>query len=340
MTKKLLYLGNQLNNKGITPTSIETLGSFLEYEGFKVYKYSSVKNKMLRLLDMLLGIFKHQKDTDIILIDTYSTSGFWFAHLSAKLSKLLNLKYVPILRGGDLPKRIQSHPKACQQLFNNAYINIAPSAYLLHHFQEAGYQNLSYIPNTIELQNYAYQERSDIAPKLLWVRSFAQIYNPILALKVLQQLLASYPNAELNMVGPIRDDSIEACKAYATKHSLPVTFTGGMPKADWLQYAQDFDIFINTTNVDNTPVSVIEAMALGLPVVTTNVGGIPYLLEDKKDALLVPKNNVEAMLQSIEYLLDHPSFVEKMTKQARNKVEHFDWEKVKYKWFQILSHDS
>ena len=115
---------------------------------------------------MLWAIIQH-RHVDYLLIDTYSTLGFWYAYLSGILAQKLHIKYIPILHGGDLPKRLKSHPKVCRQLFNNAYINIAPSAYLLHHFQEAGYQNLKYIPNTIELQHYPYQERSDIAPRII-----------------------------------------------------------------------------------------------------------------------------------------------------------------------------
>ena len=109
-----------------------------------------------------------------------------------------------------------------------------------------------------------------------------------------------------------------------------------MTKTDWIKYAQDFDIFINTTNVDNTPVSVIEAMALGLPIVTTNVGGIPYLLEDEKEALLVPSDNVNAMKQAIISLLENPDKTKSLSQNGRKKVEKFDWEVVKKQWVEIL----
>ena len=336
MAIKLLYLGNRLSGKGRNISTIDTLAEGFRNLGYQVSTYSNQRNQILRLISMLWAVIQH-KHVDYLLIDTYSTLGFWYAYLSGILAQKLNIKYIPILHGGDLPKRLKSHPKACQQLFTYAYINIAPSAYLLHHFQEAGHNNLLYIPNSIELQHYPYRKREVISPKLLWVRSFTHIYNPILALKVLQQLLASYPHAQLSMVGPFKDDSIEACKAYAVEHNLPVTFTGGMPKADWLKYAQDFDIFINTTNVDNTPISVIEAMALGLPVVTTNVGGIPYLLEDQKEALLVPPNDVPAMTQAIISLVQNPEKTKRLSIAGRQKVEAFDWEVVKEKWSGILN---
>jgi glycosyltransferase involved in cell wall biosynthesis len=334
--RQLLYLGNQLSHKGQTPTSIETLGRFLETEGYSVYKASSKKNQGLRLLDMLFSVFEFRLKTGVILIDTYSTLGFWFAYLSGLLASKLHISYIPILRGGDLPKRLESHPRQCQQLFGKAKVNVAPSAYLMHHFQRVGYTNLVYIPNTIELKNYEFKQRQELRPHFLWVRSFAKLYNPMLAVQVLEQLLKTYPKAKLSMVGPFKDDSIEECKAYAEAHRLPVTFTGGMKKEDWLDYAKDFDVFINTTNVDNTPVSVMEAMALGLPVVSTNVGGIPFLLDDGIDALLVKPNRIEDFTKAVLQLLEHPDLAAQLSKAGRKKVEHFDWEVVKEKWESVI----
>ncbi|SHE87704.1 Glycosyltransferase involved in cell wall bisynthesis [Psychroflexus salarius] len=337
MSKSILYLGNQLSKKGKTPTSVETLGRFLENEGFTVFKASSKQNQLHRLLDMWKSIIRLQKKIDVVFIDTYSTLGFWFSYSCGLLCQFLNLSYVPILRGGDLPKRLAKNPKLCHQLFNNAKINVAPSGYLMHHFEQAGYTNLVFIPNTIALNHYDFKQRERLKPNLLWVRSFAEIYHPLLALKVLKALLKRFPDAKLSMVGPFKDDSIQTCRAYAEKHNLPVTFTGGMPKADWLAYAQDFDVFINTTNVDNTPVSVIEAMALGLPVVSTNVGGLPFLLKDQKDALLVPPDHPEAMCEAIKQLLKKPELTHLLSRQGRQKVEAFDWQVVKQQWFEVIS---
>ena len=297
---------------------------------------SSQKLPVLRLLDMLFKVIKYASKTDVLLIDTYSTTAFWYAYLTSQLAEALNLDYIPILHGGNLPQRLKSHPRQCQQLFGKAKVNVAPSAYLMHHFQRVGYTNLVYIPNTIELKNYTFKHREQLQPHLLWVRSFAQLYNPMLAVQVLEQLLKTYPKAKLSMVGPFKDDSIEECKAYAEAHRLPVTFTGGMKKEDWLDYAKDFDVFINTTNVDNTPVSVMEAMALGLPVVSTNVGGIPFLLKDKVDALLVKPNRIEDFAKAVLQLLEHPDLAAQLSKAGRKKVEHFDWEVVKEKWVSVI----
>jgi glycosyltransferase involved in cell wall biosynthesis len=98
----------------------------------------------------------------------------------------------------------------------------------------------------------------------------------------------------------------------------------------------DYDIFINTTNFDNHPVSVIEAMALGLPVVTTNVGGVPFLVDDEENGLLVPPNQVDEFVKAVERLIETPELAERIAKNARQKVEAYDWETVKFQWFELI----
>ena len=120
--KNLLYIGNKLAKKGKTVTSIETLGRFLAAEGFIVKTASSKTNKFFRMVDMLYHVFRYRKKTDFVLIDTYSTSNFYYALFVSQLCKFLKLKYIPILRGGNLPNRLKSHPKLSKILFNNAFI--------------------------------------------------------------------------------------------------------------------------------------------------------------------------------------------------------------------------
>ncbi len=105
-------------------------------------------------------------------------------------------------------------------------INVAPSGYLYNAFAKAGFSNIKHIPNTIELENYPFKERLVFKPNLLWVRSFAEIYNPLMAIKVLEKLLQKYPEATLTMVGPDKDGSLALCEEYARKHQSPCTFYG------------------------------------------------------------------------------------------------------------------
>ncbi|WP_333875285.1 glycosyltransferase family 4 protein [Flavobacterium sp.] len=334
--KNLLYIGNKLSDHGYTSTSIETLGTFLEAEGFTVYYASSKKSKLFRLLEMIIMTITYAKKVDYVLIDTYSTKNFWYAFIVSQLCRILKVKYIPKLHGGDLPNRIVRSKFFSGMLFKHAYINIAPSYYLYEAFKENGYGNLKYIPNTIELPLYPQSVKTFTVPKLLWVRSFAKIYNPLMAVKVFIQIKQKFPEAQLCMIGPKKDDSFEKTVRFAKKHKVAVSFTGKLSKEEWIAVSKDFNVFINTTHFDNTPISVIEAMALGLPVVSTKVGGIPFLLQHEENALLVADNDVNAMVQQIERLFEDEKLAETITENAKKTVRNFDWEVVKNDWIDLL----
>ncbi len=336
MKSNLLYIGNKLSKHGLTVTSIETLGVLLEKEGYRLFYASSKKMKVVRLLDMLYATIKYRKQVDYVLIDTYSTKNFWYAFFVSQLCRILGLKYLPKLHGGDLPNRIARSPRLCTMIFKNAYQNIAPSLYLLKAFNNKGYATINYIPNTIELKKYPFKCRETIAPKLLWVRSFTSIYNPEMAIMVLQELKKEFPQAELCMVGPDKDGTLLKIKSLANRKKLNVKFTGKLSKEEWIKLSKDYDIFINTTHFDNTPVSVIEAMALGLPIVSTNVGGITYLLEDKKTAWLVEDNDIHGMTTAIKEIISNSNLKQDIIKNAQQLVQEFDWNKVKNKWDEVL----
>lgn len=334
--KKILYIGNALSHKGATVTSVETLGVFLRNEGYEVIVSSSVQNKILRMLDMIKTVIFFKNQTKTVLIDTYSTTNFWYAVIIGYWCRVFKLSYIPILRGGDLPYRLKNNPKICKRLFENAKFNIVPSQYLLRDFKNVGYTNLKYIPNTIETTKYPFVERNEIKPNLLWVRSFAALYNPIMAIKVLQELQKEYPEAKLTMVGPRKDNSFDECKFFVKENNLPVTFTGKLSKEEWIALGASHDIFISTTNFDNTPISVIEAMALGLPVVSTNVGGMPFLIQDQIDGLLTLEKDIMKFTAKLITLLKTPTLVNTISRNGRVKAENFDWNQVKTLWKNVL----
>lgn len=335
--KNILYIGNQLSQKNKTATTIDTLSALLQGEGYNVTKTSNKKNRVLRLLDMLFHIIKRKKNTDVVLIDTYSTTNFYYAYLCGIMCFYLKLKYIPILHGGNLPSRLKTSPKLSNRLFKNAHINVAPSLYLMSEFKTAGFNNITHIPNVIELKQYQFKKRDIDTIRMLWVRSFSSIYNPELAVSILKSFKTNNIPASLCMVGPDNDGSLLTTKAFAKKIDVEVEFTGKLSKKEWHKKAEDFNVFINTTTVDNMPVSVIEAMALGLPIVSTNVGGLPYLIEHNIDGILVASNTKEAFKSAILKLKSDELFLSEITTNARRKVKDFDWCNVKHQWFSVLS---
>jgi glycosyltransferase involved in cell wall biosynthesis len=333
--KNLLYIGNKLSKHGVTPTTIETLGPLLEQEGFSVRYSSSQKNRLVRLFAMLWSVLQYRK-VDCVLIDTYSTTNFWYAFATSQLCRLLKIKYIPILHGGNLPFRLKTNPKMCKMIFGYSFMNVAPSLFLINEFKTKGYDTIVHIPNAIELDKYPFLEREKAVPNLLWVRSFARLYNPKMAVEVFAVIKKKYPEAKLCMVGPEKDGSWLETKKRAKDLNIEVLFTGKLSKQDWINQSKNYAIFINTTHFDNMPVSVIEAMSLGLAVVSTNVGGIPFLLENENDSLLVSDNDSNQMVEAIIRLTENPELFVEITSNARNKTKQFEWQEVKLKWLTIL----
>lgn len=332
--KNLLYVGNKLSVHGNTATAIEVLGPLLEQEGFSVVYASSKRNKMARLADMLWQTVSHSRTTDFVLIDTYSTWNFWYAFAVSQLCRLFRLKYIPILHGGNLPHRLVRNPALCRMVFGHAHCNIAPSGYLHQAFSDAGFR-VRVIPNPFDRSEFPQLERRALRPKLLWVRSFAPIYNPAMALSVLSLLKGKYADASLCMVGPDKG-LLETVKQKAATEMLDVVFTGRQSKKEWAALSQGYDIFINTSHVDNTPFSIIEALSLGMAVVSTDVGGIPHLLTHGENAMLVPDGDTASMAQSAIELIENELLSNNILRQSEALVAQSDWRNVRDKWLEIL----
>jgi glycosyltransferase involved in cell wall biosynthesis len=336
--KKLVYIGNNFAKKSNYHSAMETLSSLLVSNGFMVIKSSSKKNKIVRLIAMCITIIKHRKSVDYILIDTFSTLNFYYALVTSQLARILKLNYIPILHGGNLPSRLDRTPFFSNLIFKNAYLNVSPSKYLEFEFSKRNFKT-HYIPNGINLNDYSFKLRNNIQPKLLWVRAFDATYNPLLAIKVLSKLKEKYPMATLCMVGPDKDGTLQKAKQLAKKINIAnaITFTGVLKKEDWQQLSKNYVIFINTTNVDNMPVSIIEAMALGFPIVSTNVGGLSYLIKNNINGILVAPDNEKVMTDAIVKLLQNPIKVGELSLNARKKASTFESESIVKEWIKILT---
>ncbi len=329
----ILYVGNILSVSGGSVGFIETMTPKLASR-YAIKSVSSYQSKPIRLLHMLFSVWKYRNVCDVVLVDTFTTQAFWFAYVVGRFCSLLNLKFIPIVRGGDFVNRLGKSKKQCDFLFTSSYINIVPSRFLEFHFKNAGY-TIKYIPNFIELEKYPFKLRETAGARILWVRAFHKIYNPVMAIEVIRQL---GPAATLCMVGADTDGTRSQVEKRIAELELTdrVKLTGRLLKTKWIELSKDYDIFINTTTIDNMPVSVIEAMALGLPVVSTDVGGIPYLMESKKNGILVESNNAEAMAKAIQELVGNPEYSRKLSLNARQRVEDFDWNSVRLQWFEVL----
>lgn len=333
----ILFVGNMLSAHGLAPAMSELLAMNLEKD-FEVKRVSSKRNMLVRFGDMFFQLLWYRRICTVVVMDVFSSRAFWYAVSCAWLLQKLQIPYMTILRGGGLPDRIRRSPKKSNLVFKFAQANISPSAYLARNFQAFDYP-VRVIPNFIEINRYPFLHRNQVGPRLLWVRSFHAIYNPTLAVEILDQVHRVYPQAVLCMVGPDKDGSEQKVLALAREKGLleKMELTGKLSKTEWIRKSASFDIFINTTDYDNMPVSVLEAMALGFPVISTNVGGVPDLIENGQNGLLVKPNDAHEFVVKIQTLIEKPDMAASLSVNARKFAESFGWNNVRKEWCDALA---
>jgi len=330
----VLLVGNFLSHAGGSRGVCEDLAVRLADSGWQVITTSTHKARVPRLVDMLTTAWRSRNAYDVAHVDVFSGPAFIWAEAVARLLRRLKKPYILTLHGGSLPTFAGRFPRRVSALLRSAAVVTTPSNYLLEQMQPYC-KTLQLLPNPIELPSYPFRRRKAPRPKLVWLRAFHAIYNPSLAVEVVSLLADEFPEVELIMVGPDKGDgSLQRTQARADELGVRecVRFTGGVAKREVGEWLSRGDIFINTTNVDNTPVSVIEAMACGLCVVSTDVGGIPYLLDDGQDAMLVPPGDVRAMAAAVRRILTDGELARRLSHNARCKVEPFDWSVILLEW--------
>lgn len=334
---RLCFVGPMLGrNPGFLPTQGETLAALLAREGYPVRQVSAKTNKYLRMLDTIMTLIVHRSDFQSLILQTYSGMGFLLTDIASLLGKWMGKRIIMHLHGGNLPSFSEKHPAWVRRVFQRADHLVAPSRFLAHELTWLGV-SIHIIPNVISLSEYPFQQRSQLRPRLFWMRSFNEIYNPEMAVRVVAELMPHVPEISLSMAGP---DTGALTKVQRLAGELGVSrkiqFLGFLEGPRKLQVSQDHDIYLHTNRVDNTPVSVLEIAALGLPIVATAVGGIPYLLTEGHNALFVSDGDVQGMAAAVRHLLEDPALAAQLSRNGREVVEGHSWSHVKQGWYQIL----
>jgi glycosyltransferase involved in cell wall biosynthesis len=334
---RILLIGTYLSAGAGNRSVGEGLAEHLAASGFQVALTSRRQTRSLRALDMLVTVWRSRVHYDLAQVDVYSGHAFRWAEWVTSLLRAARKPYILTLHGGNLPEFSRQNQRRVSHLLKSASAVTAPSLYLADAMR-AFRSDIRILPNALDLDSYVYRERASLTPTLLWVRAFHRIYDPLLAVRVLSEIAGRWEDAHLTMVGPDKDGSLELVRAEATKLGLlsRIAFAGAIPKAEVPNWMARGDVFLNTTTIDNAPVSVIEAMAVGLPVVTTNVGGIPYLIENEESGMLVPPNDAKAMASAVFRLLSDHALATTVSRNARAKAETFSWNNIRPKWEALI----
>jgi len=242
-----------------------------------------------------------------------------------------------VLHGGGMPEFMASFPRWSARVLRRAHALIAPSEYLARAVSRHGFR-CRIIPNVVDVQEYVHRPRRGLRPRLLWVRTFHEIYNPSMAIHVVARLRESGVDATLVMAGQDRGLQ-EPTRRLAERLGVgkAVRFPGFLDMAGKKREGGEADIFINTSHFDNMPVTVVEACAMGLPVVSVGVGGILDLLRHEETGLIVPDGDVESMAGAVRRLLADPALAETLSRNGRSLAERSAWQRVRPLWGDLLA---
>jgi glycosyltransferase involved in cell wall biosynthesis len=295
-------------------------------------------NRVGRVLEMLWTCWRERHRYQVAAVDLYSGPAFFWAKAVCWMLRQAGKPYILMLHGGNLPKFAARRPKLVRQLLASAVVVTAPSEYLRERMQPY-WKDIQVLPNAISINAYTFRIRRR-ASRLIWLRAFHEVYNPVMAVQALALLKQGFPNIHLTMIGRDKGDgSLQKTRQEAERLGVMdrLTLLGSVRKEDVPEKLAGADVFLNTARIDNTPVSVLEAMASGLCVVSTNVGGIPYLVQPEREALLVSPDNAEDMAEAVRRIIVEPELSRRLSSNARRKVEQLDWSVILPRWEKVLS---
>jgi glycosyltransferase involved in cell wall biosynthesis len=271
-----------------------------------------------------------------MVIEVYGGPSFVVEDIASFLGRQFGHRIVMWLHGGAFPEFMARHPRWSRRVLGRADRIIAPTKYLARAVSHYGF-DAGVVPNVIDIDSYPYRHRPSVAPRLFWMRNFHSVWNPEMAIRTLHRLCATVPEATLVMAGPDKG-SRAAVERLASELNVSdkVRFTGFLDGPGKVAEASAADIFINTNRIDNMPVAVVEAMACGLPVVTTAVGGMADLLTHGETGLFVPNNDEEAMARAIACLMRNSELASRLSANGRMLAENSSWDRVRPQWEQVF----
>ncbi len=319
-------------NPGYVTTQGQILADLLSQDGHRVTSTSPRLNKAARFFGIVGTILWNRNRIDVLILEVYSGFYFLVADVVGQLGRLFSIPTIFVLHGGNLPGFAKRYPNWVKRVLKRAGVLVAPSPFLARGLAELGLA-IRVVPNIIEVENYSFRLRDGVRPTLLWMRAFHEIYNPQMALKAFRRIRDRHKEATLVMAGV--DKGLEPqIKDLANEMSLndSVRFPGFLDDEAKAREFAKADIFLNTNRVDNMPVSVVEACAMGLPVVATNVGGIADLLTDGANGILVPDDDAVSMADAVDKLSGDAAFAKKVSANARLLAERSTWSSVRKEW--------
>jgi glycosyltransferase involved in cell wall biosynthesis len=209
---------------------------------------------------------------------------------------------------------------------------VVPSEYLRRVF--AGHDHAArVIPNVVDTSRFRFRERAPLRPRLLSARSLEPHYAVENNLRAYALLKRRHPEATLTVAGD--GSQQDRLRRFGATLGAGVRFVGGVAPARMADLLDGSDVFVNSSLIDNQPVSILEAFAAGVSVVTTGTGDIANMVRHEENGLIVPPQDPAALADAVSSLLAQPERAACMARRARAEVERYTWPRVREAWAEV-----
>lgn len=268
-----------------------------------------------------------------------SNSGLsWYLYTMPVLwiAKVKHCRVIVNYRGGGAQSFFERHSGWALRALKKADHVIVPSVFLQEVFNHL-HVACQIIPNIVVLPKQ--QDRSDKQDStpftLVVTRNLEKIYDIATIIKAFAIAKKNYPNMQLKIAGsgPEKSGLEQLAQQLAVQDA--VIFCGRLNREQVQKLLQEADLLLNASLIDNMPNALLEAQAYGVPIISTNVGGIPYIVKHNDNAVLIEPEQPEAMAQAIIQLIREPSFRVQLAQNGQNNVQRFTWEQVAPKWLRL-----
>ena len=276
-------------------------------------------------------LIRELRRADVVHIFSASYSSFLLAPLPAVIvARLIGRPVLLNYHSGEAPDHLERSWIARRTLQRHVDFNVVPSPFLRDVLASFDI-DAHVVFNTMDMEAFAYRARDPLRPRFLSTRNFEPLYNVACVLRAFARIQSRYPDATLTLVGGGSQEA--SLRALASELALKhVTFVGQVAPGEIARYYASADIYLQAPSIDNMPLSVLEAFASGLPVVSTEVGGVPAILTDGVHGLLAPDNDADAIAAQAVRLLEQPDYARQLARAAHDTCRRYDWSVVREGW--------
>jgi len=290
---------------------------------------------LLNFLTFPLRLAMAARGSDIIHIFTPAYTSYFLWTLPAMIAgRLMGKKIVLNYRDGRAVDHLRESRFVVRTLRLPHRI-VTPSGYLVDVFARYGVKAES-IPNILDDLHFRYRERVSLRPAFFTNRGMEPLYNVGCVLRAFALIQKRYPEASLTLAhdGPCRRELEELSRTLELRN---VVFTGKVSQERMAALYDAADIYMMSPNLDNMPGTVLECYASGIPLVSTNAGGIPYIVENEVTGLLVDCDDAEGLAGAAMRLLENPEFALAMARAGHAEARRYLWTAIRPQWLRVYS---